>query len=72
MIDDQSHASQTTVWKPYGWVMFHPHTKEPWPTFPVVYYFVERSECGGDWPIERSKSLLSFWLGRDAIPECLQ
>ncbi len=62
----------TDGWRPYGWTRFHGHEIEPWPTFPVVVYFIERSEDGCDWPMERSKSLLSFWLGRDAIPECLR
>ena len=42
------------------------------PPLPVVGYFIERSEDGLDWPIERAKSLLSFWLGKDGIPECMR
>ena len=62
----------TPEWNGHGWVRFYPHVIEPWPTLPVVGYFIERSEDGSDWPIERAKSLLSFWLGEDGIPECMR
>lgn len=71
-INDEPARSDTTAWHPYGWIRFYDHETEPWPTFPVVVYFIERSEDGCDWPMERNKSLLSFWLGWDAIPECLR
>jgi hypothetical protein len=57
---------------PYGWVRFYPHVTEPWPTFPMVGYFVETERTlSGDWSDNRCKSWLSFWLGAEGIPESM-
>lgn len=58
---------------PYGWHAFYPHVMEPWPTFPMVGYFLEtEASLNGDWPCMRSTTLLSFWLGADGVPESMQ